>query len=150
MTQQLGLRPATPADSELCYHLHRAAMREVVEAIWGWDEADQRGYHDRGFDPALTHIITIDGQDAGALIVHYRPEEIYLARVELHPDHQGRGTGTHLIRQLLAEAAARHQPLQLDVRTVNPRAHQLYQRLGFQEVSREDGKIRMRGQPINV
>ena len=139
MTQQIGLRPATPADSELCYQLHRAAMRGVVEAIWGWDEAEQRNYHRRGFDPASTRIITLDGHDAGVLIVHDRPGEIYLARIELHPDHQGRGIGTHLIRQLLAEA-----PVVLEVRTVNQRAHALYQRLGFREISRENGKIRMR------
>ena len=32
------LRPATGADSEFCYQLHKAAMGDYVAAIWGWDE----------------------------------------------------------------------------------------------------------------
>lgn len=146
----VGLRPATPADDELCYQLHRAAMRRYVEAVWGWDEADQRDYHQRAFDPARTRIITVGGRDAGVLIVDHRPTETYLGRIELHPDHQGRGIGGRLIQQLLDDAAARHRPVVLDVLTVNPRAHQLYRRLGFREVGRhgENGiKIRMVAEP---
>ena len=33
-----ALRPATPADSEFCFQLHKAAMGDYVTAIWGWDE----------------------------------------------------------------------------------------------------------------
>ncbi len=33
-----ALRPATPADSECCFQLHKAAMGDYVTAIWGWDE----------------------------------------------------------------------------------------------------------------
>ena len=46
------LRPATPADSEFCYQLHKAAMGDYVAAIWGWDEQVQRGLHARAFNPA--------------------------------------------------------------------------------------------------
>jgi ribosomal protein S18 acetylase RimI-like enzyme len=144
------LRPATPADKELCYRLHRAAMRPYVEAIWGWDEAVQRDFHSRGFDPTRTQIVTVDGDEAGALIVDHRPSEIYVGRIELHPDYQGQGIGSRLIRRLLHEAAARRQPLTLDVLTANPRAQQLYQRLGFREVYRHGEnniKIRMRADP---
>ena len=31
----VALRPATPADSEFCYQLHKAAMRSYVTATWG-------------------------------------------------------------------------------------------------------------------
>lgn len=147
------LRPATPADRDLCYELHRAAMRDYVEAIWGWDEEASRAYHDRGFDPDKTRIITVDGHEAGVLIVDYRPTEIYLGRIELHPDYQGDGIGSRLIRRLLREAAGRGQPLLLDVLVVNPRAYSLYQRLGFREVGRHgegEIRIRMRAEPTAV
>jgi ribosomal protein S18 acetylase RimI-like enzyme len=145
---QVNLRPATEADREFCFALHRAAMGPYVEQLWGWDDAVQRGYHDRGFDPDKTRIITFDGRDVGSFTVDYAPDEIYLGRIQVHPDHQGRGIGAHLIRGLLDEAGGR--PVTLDVLAVNGRAHALYRRLGFRDVARHGDdpvKIRMRVDP---
>ncbi len=117
----ITLRPATPADSEFCFHLHKAAMGGYITAIWGWDEQRQRGFHTRGFDPGRWQIITAGGADIGMLDVEYRPAEIYLPRIEVHPGHQGRGIGTRLISALIDEAAQKGQDLVLDVLTVNTR-----------------------------
>ncbi|GLZ03325.1 hypothetical protein Acsp03_07920 [Actinomadura sp. NBRC 104412] len=144
----VGLRPATPADSEFCFQLHKAAMGDYVAAVWGWNEQDQRGYHSRAFEPGNWQIITVDGADAGMLSVEHRPAEIYLGRIEIHPDHQGRGIGTRLITELLRQAGRQGQDLVLDVLAVNHRAYALYRRLGLREVARHgEGqiKIRMRG-----
>jgi ribosomal protein S18 acetylase RimI-like enzyme len=143
----VALRPATPADSEFCYQLHRAAMGGYIAAIWGWDELVQRAFHARAFNPARWQIITAGGADIGTLDVEYRPGEIYLARIELHPDHQSRGIGTRLVSALIEEAAQKGQDLVLDVLTVNNRARALYQRLGMTEVGRHGDnnvKITMR------
>ena len=142
-----ALRPATPADSEFCYQLHKAAMGGYVTAIWGWDEQVQRGFHDRAFSPARWQIITAGGADIGMLDVEHRPTEIYLARIELHPDYQGHGIGTQLINALADEARQNGQDLVLDVLAVNHRAQALYQRLGLTEVARHGDpgiKITMR------
>jgi ribosomal protein S18 acetylase RimI-like enzyme len=143
----LALRPATPADSEFCYRLHEAAMGEYITAIWGWDEQVQRGFHARAFDPGRWQIITADGEDIGMLSVEYRPDEIYLARIEVQPSHQGHGVGTRLISALASEARRKGQDLALDVLTVNHRAQALYQRLGMKEVARHGSKIAMRLTP---
>jgi GNAT superfamily N-acetyltransferase len=132
----ITLRPATHADSEFCFQLHKAAMGGYVTAIWGWDEQRQRGFHTRGFDPGRWQMITADGADIGMLDVEYRPAEIYLSRIEVHPGHQGRGIGTRLISALIDEAAQKGQDLVLDVLAVNTRAQALYQRLGMTEVAR--------------
>ena len=140
----IGLRRATPADSEFCFQLHKAAMGDYITAIWGWDEQRQRGFHTRGFNPDRWQIITADGEDAGMLHVEYRPGEIYLSRIEVHPAHQGRGIGTRLINALIDEAGQRSQDLVLDVLTVNHRAQALYQRLGLKEVARHgDNNIKI-------
>jgi ribosomal protein S18 acetylase RimI-like enzyme len=136
MNAVIGLRPATSADSQFCYTLHRATLGPYVEAIWGWDEATQLAYHERGFEPTGTRIITVDDHDAGSLSVEYRPGEIYLGRIELHPEYQGRGIGSQLIQTLLDRAAARGQHVVLEVLAVNHRAQALYRRLGFKEVAR--------------
>ena len=143
----VALRPATPPDSEFCYQLHKAAMGDYITAIWGWDEQRQRGSHGRSFNPGRWQIIT-DGQtDIGMLDVEYRPGEIYISRIEVHPDYQGQGIGTHLISALADEARQKGQDLVLDVFAVNHRAQALYQRLGMKEVARHGDnnfKITMR------
>lgn len=146
----IGLRPATAADEEYCFHLHKAAMGACVTQIWGWDEDAQRAYHTRAFNPGRWRIITLDGTDVGMLDVEHRPAEIYLARIEVHPDFQGRGIGSRLIGALLRQAGRQGKGLTLDVLAVNQRAHALYRRLGLYEVGRhgqDDIKIRMSSRP---
>ena len=95
----------------------------------------------------------VDGTDIGMLNVEYRATEIYLARIEIHPDRRGSGIGSKLITAVLDEADRRRHDVVLDVLTVNPRALSLYQRLGFQEVGRlidNNLKIRMRRAPITT
>jgi ribosomal protein S18 acetylase RimI-like enzyme len=132
----IALRPATLADAEFCYRLHKAAMGEYITAIWGWDEQVQRAFHERAFNPHRWQIITAGQADIGMLDVDYRPGEIYLARIEIHPGHQGQGIGTRIISALLEEAQRKSQHLVLDVLTVNRRAQALYRRLGLTEVAR--------------
>ncbi len=144
---EVALRQATPADSEFCYQLHKAAMKDYVTAIWGWDEQVQRDFHDRAFSPHHWQIISAGGADIGMINVEYRSGEIYLARIEIWPGHQGHGIGSRIISALIDEAAQKGQDMVLDVLTVNHRAQALYQRLGMKEVARHgDGntKITMR------
>jgi len=140
----IGLRPATPADDEFCYELHKAAMGGYIAAIWGWDEQAQRGSHARAFNPGRWQIITVGGADAGMIDVERRAGEIYLSRIEILPRHQGHGIGTRLIGALIDEAARQGQDLVLDVLVVNDRAQALYRRLGMTEVARHgDGNIKI-------
>jgi ribosomal protein S18 acetylase RimI-like enzyme len=140
----VALRPATAADSEFCFQLHKAAMGGYITAIWGWDEQRQRDSHTRSFNPRRWQIITADGTDIGMIDVEYRPAEIYLSRIEISPGHQGHGIGTHLVSALIDEARQNGQDLVLDVLTVNHRAQALYQRLGMTEVARTgEGNIKI-------
>jgi ribosomal protein S18 acetylase RimI-like enzyme len=122
-------------------------MGDYITAIWGWDEQVQRAFHERAFNPHRWQIITAVQADVGILDVDYRPGEIYLSRIEIHPGHQGHGIGTRIISALLDEAERKGQDLVLDVLTVNRRAQALYQRLGLKEVAGHgdhDTKITMR------
>jgi ribosomal protein S18 acetylase RimI-like enzyme len=105
----------------------------------------RRDFHARAFNPGRWQIITAGGAGIGMLDVEYRPAEIYLARIEIHPDHQGGGIGTRLMSALIDEAGRKGQDLVLDdVLTVNRRAQALYQRLGMAEVARHgDNNIKI-------
>ena len=141
----IALRPARADDSEFCFRLHKASMGEVVTAIWGWDEQLQREHHERVFRPGHWQIITADGTAIGMIDIDYRPDEIYLGRIEIDPGYQGRGIGGQLISALIGEARQKGQELVLDVFVINYRARALYRRLGLTEVARHgEGELRIR------
>ncbi|NOX60685.1 MAG: GNAT family N-acetyltransferase [Chloroflexi bacterium] len=128
------LRPATEADYEFLYRLHAAAIRPSVEAMWGWDETFQREYFRTRWDPAGRRIIVVDDEDVGALILDRREGSLYLALIEIHPNHQNRGVGAAVIRDVLALGRALGLPVKLHVLKTNPAARRLYQRLGFRVI----------------
>ena len=132
----IAFRPATAADTDFSFRLHRATMRAYVAPIWGWDDDAQQALHNQRFDPATTRIITVDGVDAGILVTEQRPTELYLERIAVDPSHQGDGVGSRVIQGLLTEAAGQGKTMVLEVLTTNPRAEALYHRLGFHEESR--------------
>lgn len=128
------LRPATEEDYEFLYHLHAAAIRPSVEAMWGWDEAFQRDYFHSRWDPAGRQVIVVEGQDVGALILDRREGALYIGLIEIHPDYQNRGLGTTVIRDILALGRTLGLPVKLHVLKTNPDARRLYERLGFRVV----------------
>lgn len=52
----------------------------------------QRDFHARVFTSDRWQIITADGTETRPLHVEHWPTEIYLARIELHPDYQARAS----------------------------------------------------------
>ncbi len=131
----IARRTTTAADSEFCFQVHKAALGEYIAAIWGWAEQTQRGLHDRVFDPERWQVITADNRDIGVLVVQRRRTETYLARIEIHPDHQGHLVGTNLITALINSAEQDGHDLVVDLHIVNRRARALCRRLGMTEVT---------------
>jgi ribosomal protein S18 acetylase RimI-like enzyme len=147
---EIEVRPATDADRRFCFALHEATMREYVAAVWGWDDALQRDYFDRRWDPTITRIVTRYGHDIGIMKLDEQIGVTYLALIEIHPEHQGSGIGRLLIRDVIADAQRCGRSVELDVLSVNTRAQALYRRLGFTEQYRHgdgDIKVRMRREP---
>jgi ribosomal protein S18 acetylase RimI-like enzyme len=136
-----NLRPATDDDSEFCYTLHQRSLGQVIaEVFGGWDDAVQREFHARWFDPSRLNIIEDDeGRPIGVLDLLEKTDHTYLSRIELLPEHQSRGIGSDVIRDLLADG----RPVRLHVFRVNPRARELYERLGFRVVAEQDGRLAM-------
>lgn len=64
------------------------------------------------------------------------PGELLMDGIAVHPQARGQGVGTHLFAALFAFAVERaYKRIRLDVVNSNPRARQLYERLGFIAVS---------------
>jgi ribosomal protein S18 acetylase RimI-like enzyme len=137
------LRQATLADRDYLFNLHRATMREYVDATWGWNDEWQRDYFDKKFDPDVSQIIRVFDQYAGVLVTEDRPEELYLALIEVAPSYQNQGIGTTIVQDLQAQAAAQHKPVALHVLKANVPAQRLYERLGFTLDDTEEHKLRL-------
>lgn len=124
----MRLRRATSKDDECCFRLHEASLREYVEPIYGWDPDFQRSHHAEWFDADRLSIIEDDdGKAVGVVDVIDDGDHLYLGRIELMPEAQGRGLGTAVVRDLLRQG----RTVRLDVFTNNVRAHRFYERLGF-------------------
>lgn len=82
--------------------------------------------------------LTDDGRLAGyaGLAVAGTPDdwEASVHTIGVHPDFQGQGVGTALLRALLARADELNAPVILEVRTDNESAIRLYERHGFSRI----------------
>jgi ribosomal protein S18 acetylase RimI-like enzyme len=134
------LRPVEDADRAFLVELY-ASTREAELAQLDWDETTKRAFiehqfsaqdaHYRGNYPGATlDVIEVDGAPAGRLYVHRGPSDIRIMDIALAPAFRGRGIGTALLRELMAEADESGRNLSIHVEMNNP-ARSLYDRLGF-------------------
>lgn len=140
------LRPAAgAADSDFLYQVKKQVLRGYVEKIWGWDEAVQLQYHAENYHPEQTHIILVNGENAGTVEIQEKEDAVFLCSLYLLPPFQGKGIGTAIVQQCMAAAQQQHKKLTLEVLQSNTRARQLYERLGLTALpaSADDIKIFM-------
>lgn len=124
------LRRVVEADRAWLRALHHAAMREAVEAMWGWDEQVQDEFFEKGFNCENQWIIRVDDQDVGVIKVTRRASEYSLDNIQIDPSYQRQGVGSALIRELQNRAEREGVSVGLQVIQSN-RARRLYERLGF-------------------
>ena len=78
-------------------------------------------------------VVERDGEPVGRLYVHRRPSEHGVLDIALLPAWRGKGFGSALMADVLADAAAAGKPVRIYVEKNNP-ARQLYARLGFRHI----------------
>ena len=141
---EVNLRPAREQDREFLYELHCRTMRDVIEKTWGWDESWQLRDFDRRFREYVVSIVECNGHAVGGLLLEYKTDSVYIHELQVLPEHQGQGVGTDVVERVIEEAATRGVPVTLSVVPANPRAKQLYERLGFEVTAFEAPFFRMR------
>lgn len=142
------LRPVAPDDQAFLFRNY-AATRDDELAVMGLAGAQREFFLKMQFNAqhqsyavqhpqAEHHIILLDEQPAGRIIVGRTGEAILLIDISLLPEYRRAGIGSALIKELLIEAAAKNLPVRLHVLKTNVRAAHLYERLGF-SVQEDDG-----------
>lgn len=139
--QQLILRPVVTGDEDLLYRIYASTRMDEMASV-NWTEAQKEEFLQMQFNAQTIHyrnhypnaeyqiIQCEDGLPAGRLIVDRSGGSILLMDIALLPEFRNAGIGTILLKELLAEAAHKSQPVILHVEAFNP-ALRLYKRLGF-------------------
>ena len=151
------LRPATLQD-ELFLRQLFATTRADELAVMAWDENQKEAFITMQFNaqkqqyamsyPRAQHsIILLNDIPIGRQMIDSGENEFTLVDIALLPSHRSAGIGTHLIEDLLAEAASAGKSVTLSVWHTNP-AKKLYQRMGFAGAN-DDGDVycQMRWKP---
>ena len=143
----IALRPFLPENQDFLFRLYASTRQEEVSAF-GWDAAQQEAFlrmqfnaqqrwYEMAYGKADHHLIMVDEQPAGRILVLREADAFRLVDIALLAEYRNRGVGTHLLRNLIAESDKAALPLRLQVLKSNPAQH-LYQRLGFTQTG-EDG-----------
>ena len=143
MAHPIGIRPATSEDKEQLFQLYALVFRTHIEAIWGWDDEWQQEQFERDYESTQTSVVLVGGVVRGYIQVTEGASRTYLNNIGLHPEVQGEGIGSRLVKQLMKEAAGRGDRVDLKVFRTNPRAQAFYEALGFQNVGKTESHIEM-------
>jgi len=115
--------------------VHVAALGPVALVGYGWPACTLREQFRSEIDLATCHVISVDGRRAGYISIEDRDSFWYIDAIAMARRYQGKGIGTLVLRDVLAEAGSR--PVRLNVLHVN-RARRLYERLGFRTIRRDE------------
>jgi len=140
----ITLRPIREEDLEFLLRLYATTRADEMAMVTDWSDEQkewfvrmqfqaQHAWYQEHYGDAQFDLVLMDGVPAGRLYVHRRPAEIRLVDISLTPELRGKGVGSALLRELIAEAEAAGKPLTIHVEKYNP-AMRLYLRLGFKPI----------------
>jgi GNAT superfamily N-acetyltransferase len=138
---RVTLRPVTSSDDEFLLRVYTSTRaEELAQVTWEpgqmetfvrWQFDLQRKEYDTRYPDARYGVILVNDQAAGRIWIGEDDTQIRLLDIGLLEEFQNRGVGTILVKQLIAEAAAKNKPLRHTVFVLNNNAHRFYERLGF-------------------
>lgn len=122
-------RPATEADCAYLYDLRIASMAPHIVAAGLVVTPDE--HRERVRDRlASAEILRVGDSPAGMIKVDRAPGYWHIMQLQVEPAMHGKGVGSEILQQVIAEARAARARLTLGVLKVNPAQH-LYRRMGF-------------------
>ncbi len=155
----ITLRPIREEDLEFLLRLYATTRADEMAMVTDWTDEQkdafvrmqfqaQHAWYQEHYGDAQFDLVLMDGSPAGRLYVHRRNAEIRLVDISLIPELRGKGVGSALLRELMAEAEAAGKPLTIHVEKYNP-AMRLYLRLGFKPIEDRGPYDLMEWKPFN-
>jgi ribosomal protein S18 acetylase RimI-like enzyme len=147
LPNQFDLRPVVmPDDEDFLKTLYFSTREDLnllpldelqKQAFITMQYSAQKRQYDLQFPGASHDLILCDQIPAGRLLVNREADKIYLVDIALLAEYRGKGIGTGIMRNLVAEAENSGAVLGLHVLKTNPAAL-LYSRMGL-NVTADDG-----------
>ena len=130
----------TPQDESFLRLVYAGTRREEL-ALVNWDENQKEAFITMQFNAQHTYyqsvypdadylIIIEDDVPVGRLYIHRQDNEIRIIDIAILPEYRGKGMGTALLSEILAEGGRKGKAVSIHVERFN-RALRLYLRLGF-------------------
>jgi len=133
-------RSATEHDIEWLVELRAEVLRADLERLGRYDTQRVRQRMRDAYVPASTRVILEDGDEIGCVTVRIEDDARWLEHFYLVPRAHGRGIGSEVLREILAEDDPR--PVRLDV-LQGSAARRLYERHGFSVDSEDEVDVFM-------
>lgn len=141
------LRLFSPDDQDFLFQLYADTRRQEVSSF-GWPAAQQeiflrmqfnaqQQWYQMAYSGADHHLILVEGEPAGRLLVFRERDANRLVDIALLSRFRNQGIGTQLLQDLMGKSSQEGLPVRLQVLKTNP-VRNLYRRLGFTETG-EDG-----------
>jgi ribosomal protein S18 acetylase RimI-like enzyme len=130
----------TDADFDELVALRIAAMRESLERIGRFDPERARERLRNSFHPGHSEFIVLDGHRVGFYTFRPAEEGFHLDHLYIHPEHQSRGVGSHVIRHLLSRSDFLGMTVSLGALRDSP-SNRFYQSHGFIQTAEDDWDI---------
>src|ERR1051326_7309070 len=152
----VSLRPYHEHDRDFLFKLYASTRLDEI-APFGWPPAQQEAFlrmqftaqqqwYSMSYAQAEHQVIEENGVPIGRMMVSLAKPAAVLVDIALLPEHRGKGIGTGLIRNLIAQCDQQKLPLRLQVLRTNP-ALRLYERLGFVRTGEDQIYIQMERPP---
>lgn len=152
----LSLVIAAPHHERFIFELKKAAERQAVTQVFGWDEALQYQLHLAEWQECQPLLILMDSIPIGSVLLEtiepeYHPAaeqdsacspHSYFSRFFLLPPWQGRGIGSAVLRAVIAWSDKAHRPCYLTYLQGNP-VSGLYRRFGFEKITEDSQFVTM-------
>ena len=126
----LVVRPSSADEQRFAFEVKRAALREHVAQVWGWDDAVQQAFHASDWASHRPDVIELDGMPIGTVETIAHADHLYVGEFYLLPAYQRRGIGRQVLEDILARADRLSLRVRLQFLKVNP-VRSLYERAGF-------------------
>ncbi len=153
----VSLRRVRDGDEDFLLRLYAETRADEMDVL-PWAPADKDAFVRMQFRAQQTYyqtyspsadflVIEKDGAPIGRLYLQHSADEVRIVDISLLAGFRGSSIGTHLIREVLHDAADAGKPVRLHVERFN-RALTLYSRLGFHRIADEGAYYLMEWTPI--